>query len=314
MVSICRNILCFERIYVRSHGLAMLLLMSLMWIALSSSAQSNDDSTCYECRRAGIIGLTSTAGIGSFYFLNELWYKNYERTQMHSFDDSEEWLQMDKVGHAFSTYTLSNQYFDVLQRNRMNPRKAAWVAGGTSFMYLAGIEVMDGFSSQWGWSWSDMLANTFGSSLFLFQQLKWNDQRMQLKFSYSNSGYAMFNSEQLGDNFQQRLFKDYNAQTYWLSYNISSNLASDKAFPRWLNVAIGYGATEMTTARINYHDVDNFNRTREFYLSFDADLNRLRWKKKWLKQTMKILSFIKIPAPTFEIRSDGKMKVHGLFF
>jgi hypothetical protein len=148
----------------------------------------------------------------------------------------------------------------------------------------------------------------------MLQEKFWKEQRITMKFSFTNSGYAMFNSDQLGRNFQQRLLKDYNGQTYWTSYNISSFLASDAAFPKWMNIAIGYGATEMTTARINYYDVNNFNRTREFYLSFDADLNRLRWKKKWLKQTMKILSFIKIPAPTFEIRSDGKMKLHGLFF
>jgi uncharacterized protein YfiM (DUF2279 family) len=299
---------------VRSKWMAWCFLVLMSITRTNALAQDELDTACVSCARATAIGVTATVALGSFYFLNELWYEDYPRSSMHSFDDSQEWLQMDKAGHFFSTYTLSDQYYQVLRRSHFQHREAAWIAGSASLFYLSGVELLDGFSAQWGWSWSDMLANTCGSSLFLLQQLKWNEQRIRLKFSYRNSAYAMFNSEQLGRNFQQRLFKDYNAQTYWMSCNVSSFLASDAAFPRWLNVAIGYGATKMTTARINYSDVNNFNRTREFYLSFDADLERLRWKKKWLKRTMQILSFIKIPGPTFEIRSDGKMKWHPVFF
>ena len=61
-------------------------------------------------------------------------------------------------------------------------------------------------------------------------------------------------------------------------------------------------------------DVNNFQRESEFYFSFDSDLERVRWKKKWMRRTAKVLSFIKIPGPTFEIRDNGKMKLHGLFF
>ena len=126
--------------------------------------------------------------------------------------------------------------------------------------------------------------------------------------------FAEVNPALLGRNFQQRIIKDYNAQTYWASFNINRFLASDAAFPRWLNVAIGYGATKMTTAKNVVDDVNNFQREREFYFSFDADLERVRWKKKWMQRTAKVLSFIKIPGPTLEIRESGKMKLHGLFF
>ena len=124
----------------------------------------------------------------------------------------------------------------------------------------------------------------------------------------------MFNSDQLGRNFQQRLLKDYNGQTYWTSYNISSFLASDAAFPRWMNVALGYGAYGMTSAKNVVNDVNNFQRTREFYLSFDADLNRVRWPRKWMKITAQILSFIKLPSPALKMQSDGKVKLYALHF
>jgi hypothetical protein len=46
----------------------------------------------------------------------------------------------------------------------------------------------------------------------------------------------------LGENFLQQTLKDYNGQTYWLSINVASFLSDDTRFPKWLNVAVGYGA------------------------------------------------------------------------
>ena len=42
----------------------------------------------------------------------------------------------------------------------------------------------------------------------------------------------------------QQVLKDYNGQTYWLSANIWS-FNKESNFPRWLNVAFGYGADGM---------------------------------------------------------------------
>jgi hypothetical protein len=179
---------------------------------------------------------------------------------------------------------------------------------------MTGIELLDGRSAAWGFSWGDMIANTSGVFMYSAQDFFWREQRITLKFSYTPSSFAMLNEDVLGRNFQQRILKDYNAQTYWASFNIHRFLASGADFPRWLNVAIGYGATKMTSANFVVDDVNNFQREREFYFSFDADLERVRWKKKWMRQTAKVLSFIKIPGPTFEIRDNGKMKLHGLFF
>ena len=179
---------------------------------------------------------------------------------------------------------------------------------------MTSIELLDGRSAQWGFSWGDMIANTSGIFLFSAQDFLWNEQRITLKFSYTPSSFASYNEEVLGRNFQQRILKDYNAQTYWASFNVHKFLASGATFPRWLNIAIGYGATKMTSANFVVDDVNNFQREREFYFSFDADLERVQWKKKWMRRTAKVLSFIKIPGPTLEIREGGNLKLHGLFF
>lgn len=261
---------------------------------------------------------TAGAGLalttGSIIGLNELWYKNYPRTRFQFFNDNNEWLQMDKAGHLMSSYTISRMSYEAMKWSGYSENTCIWLGGSVGLIYLSGIEILDGKSAQWGFSWGDQIANFSGSTLFILQQKFFQDQFVTLKFSYSNSPFAMLSSDQLGRNFQQRILKDYNGQTYWASCNISRFLASDADFPSWLNVAIGYGASGMTGANFNVNSVNNFQRTREFYLSFDADLNKIRWPRKWMKTAAKILSFIKLPSPTLEMRSDGKVKMHALFF
>lgn len=287
----------------------------LLFVSCSKfSAQQSDSASVYQTRKWLLYG-GGIAGVSSSYILlDQLWYKKYERTKFHFFNDNQEWLQMDKVGHMFSTYTIGRYSYDAFRWSGMNENKSIWIGGSAGLLYLSGIEFMDSKSAAWGFSKGDMIANSAGTFFFIAQQLFWKEQRIVFKFSYSHSDFAMLNSDQLGRNFQQRVLKDYNGQTYWSSINVHSFLAPDADFPRWLNVAFGYGATKMTHAEMNVFDVNNFQREREFYISFDADLTRVHWKKKWMKTTAKVLSFIKIPTPTLEFEKNGKVKMHSLFF
>ncbi len=49
---------------------------------------------------SAIYGSTSVA-------LYHTWYKEYELIEFHTFNDAAEWVQMDKMGHLFTTYTES---------------------------------------------------------------------------------------------------------------------------------------------------------------------------------------------------------------
>ena len=270
------------------------------------------DTTC-ECRTQ--VPLTSAAiGITSYYFLNQLWYSQYPQSGFHFFDDHKEWLQMDKAGHAFTTYQVANQLYDAYLLTGYNQKESARNAAITGWSYMMGIELLDGFSSQWGFSSTDILANTTGSFLYWIQQEKWGEQKINLKFSYFPTRFSMLNTSQLGENFQQRILKDYNGQTYWLSFNSTLFFSKNNTFRDAINFNIGYSGTEMIRAKTNNNLVNNFHPTREFLFSFDADLNRVKWKRKGMKKVARILSVIKIPLPTLEIRGDGKIKFHSFYF
>jgi hypothetical protein len=256
--------------------------------------------------------LASLALVG----LNQLWYSDYPRSNFHTIDDSSEWLQMDKVGHLFSTYHLGSFGANSLKWAGAD-RKSQLLYGSTiGFAFLSVVEVFDGTSSEWGFSWSDMAANATGTSLFVSQELLWNEQRIVPKFSFHTTQYASVRPNVLGNSFSQQILKDYNGQTYWLSANVHSFLKQSK-IPKWMNVAVGYGADGMITGRSEINDsflYPETQRTRQFYLSLDVDLTKIHTRSHFLKTFFSIFNSIKIPAPTFEINGLGKVKFHYLYF
>jgi hypothetical protein len=288
----------------------VILYFIIICLPLVGYAQS--DTAC-SCRTK--VPLTSAAiGLTSYYFLNQLWYAQYPQNQFHFFDDGDEWLQMDKMGHAFTSYQIGNQLYPSFLRTGYNEKESARYAALTGWSYMLGIEILDGFSSQWGFSPYDIAANSAGSFLYWIQQEKWGEQKINLKYSFYPTRFSEMNPSQLGENFQQRILKDYNGQTYWLSFNSTLLFSKNNTFRDAINFNIGYSTTEMIRAKTNNNLVNNFHPTREFLFSFDADLNRVKWKRKGMKKVARILSVIKIPLPTLEIRGDGKIKFHSFYF
>ena len=257
-----------------------------------------------------VIGASTTSFLG----LNSLWYKDYPRSNFHFFNDAKEWMQMDKCGHAFTSYQLGRNFYNTLQSSDSNRNRNIFLGGASGLIYLTSIEILDGKSAQWGFSKSDMIANTFGYFLFASQEYFLQQQFISLKFSYQKSAFANMRPETFGRNFQQRLLKDYNGQTYWLSAPLSLNRSNTKRFTRWLCISFGYSIDENLYADNNINSVNNFHATREFFFSFDADLNRIEWRRKWMKKIASVINFIKIPSPTIGIRSDGKVKLYPLYF
>ena len=286
----------------------------LLLCVVNSSLFASDSTSVFKKRKL-VLGVTSL-GIttGSLIYLNQAWYQQYNTSQFHFFNDNDEWLQMDKCGHALTTYQTGRLMMNAMEWAGYTTKKQLVIGGLSGFAYMSAIEVMDGYSKGWGFSWGDMSANVLGSGLAIGQKILWKEQRIQLKFSYSPSDYAQYNPSLLGKSSSERILKDYNAQTYWLSINPSSFMKPETKFPKWLNIAVGYGASGMIGASYNNiivtdksGNVVNFNRYRQCYLSLDADLTRIKTKSKVLKAVFSWINIIKIPFPNIEF-SEGKLK------
>lgn len=270
----------------------------------------------------GTIGITYGT---SLFALNQTWYKNYPKTSFHTFNDSREWLQMDKVGHAWSVYNLSRASTSAWRWAGLSEKKSVLAGSLTGFSYLTVIEILDAHSEKWGWSWADMAANIWGSSLFAFQQLAWKDQRIQFKFSAHRKKYpAALDAradELFGESLPERILKDYNGQALWLSFNINA-FTHKKNLPGWLNISIGYGTDGLFGGyeNIAYDKNGNisFSRTdikryRQWYLSPDVDFTKIKTGSKFVRTILAGLNAVKIPAPALEF-SNGKFKGQFLYF
>jgi hypothetical protein len=178
------------------------------------------------------------------------------------------------------------------------------------------VEVFDGYSANWGASMGDVVANVSGTALYVSQELLWEEQRVVPKFSFHTTPYAARRPNVLGSTFQEQLLKDYNGQTYWLSANLYSFIKST-SIPKWLNVAVGYGAEGMITGTdefVNTIFLPETKRYRQFYLSIDVDLTKISTKSHFVKTVLTVFNTLKIPAPAFELRGDGGSKMHLVYF
>lgn len=260
----------------------------------------------------------SEAVIGSATLigLNQVWYADYPRTNFHFINDNAEWLQMDKAGHVFSSYHLGSFGANALKWSGAS-RKSQLVYGATlGLAFMTAVEVFDGYSANWGASWGDVAANVSGTALYISQELLWKEQRIVPKFSFHTTPYASARPNVLGNSIQEQILKDYNGQTYWLSANIYS-FDKSTAIPKWLNIAVGYGAEGMITGNdelVNTVFLPESKRFRQFYLSLDVDLTKIETKSHFVKTILTVFNSIKIPAPTFEIKGSGGTKFHFLYF
>lgn len=306
----------------KAAGKRFLLTTIFLIISYSILAQAElSDSTVINKKRLntviyGSAGAYAVTLVGLYY----IWYKDNLEFPFHFIDDKKYWLQVDKVGHAATAYTFSNYGYWLLRWANVSEKKSIGYGSLMGFGAMTVIEILDGFSADYGASWTDMAANTLGTGLFAGQQLLWHEQRFRLKFSYHPTDFAQYNPEKLGETQLQRIIKDYNGQTYWLSANIHSFLKEDSRFPSWINVSVGYGATGMLAELTNpeYDSEGNplpkFDRVRQYYLSMDIDWTRIKTNSKALKFLFKGLSFVKLPFPTVEYNAEDQFVFYWLYF
>ena len=267
-----------------------------------------------------VLGTEATLYAASMTGLYFAWYADYPQTGFHFYNDNSEWMLMDKGGHLATSYIVGNFGYQALRGAGLDEKRSTWYGGTLGLVFLTTVEVFDGFSDGWGFSWGDMAANTLGSGLFIGQQLLWKEQRILVKYSFHTTEFPKYRPDLLGDNFIQQTIKDYNGITIWASGNIKSLfLKKESKFPAWLNFAFGYGATGMTGGFENatdYHGkpIPYFDRKQQFYLSLDVDFTKIPTNNKFLKYTFKVLNIFKVPFPAIEYNTGNEWVWHWLFF
>jgi hypothetical protein len=302
-------------------------------------------------RKSILLGSMGAYTAGSLTLLDIIWYRPYQSSGFHFFNDNPQWCQMDKWGHGFSTYNTSRLIMGAmdwagfetspfkvgignfstggLKWAGFSERESIIIGQAFGLLYLTSVEVMDGFSKQWGFSWGDEAADVVGGFAFSLQQYYWAEQRILLKFSDHSTNFPQYRPNLLGTNWVEQIIKDYNGQTYWVSISPGSFMKKESKFPKWINIALGYGGTNMISGRNNtivypdgttapdpVHnqteviskngDINYFYRYRKYYVSLDVDLTKIKTKSRVLKTAFSIFNCFKVPFPTLEFDSQHR--------
>lgn len=293
----------------------------LIFSVLSVSAQDTLKDDARVRRNVKIVlgaeaGLFATSMTGLYF----AWYAGYPQSSFHFYNDNAEWMLMDKGGHLATAYIVGNFGYQALREAGLDETRSIWFGGTLGFAFLTTVEVFDGFSKGWGFSWGDMAANSIGAGLFIGQQFLWHEQRILVKYSFHPTEFSKYRPDVLGENFLQQTIKDYNGITIWASCNIKSLLLKKESkFPGWLNVAFGIGATGMTggfenVLEHNGKPIPYFERKQQFYFSLDVDFTKIPTNNKFLKYAFKVLNVFKMPFPTLEYNTGGDWVWHWLYF
>ncbi len=297
-----------------------LLIFFLFQGSMSQSTTNNfasDSSGINKTRLITFSTLATGIYIGEMSYMQYIWYTDHKRVPFHFYNDVKSWNQLDKFGHAFGSYMESYIGFHALLWSGVPRNKAIWYGGLMGFVMQLPVEIWDALYEGWGFSWSDVGANTFGSALVIGQELAFHEQIIKYKFSFSPSPYAPLSNGYLGDGFDE-IWKDYNGHTYWFSMGLN-RIIPGTAIPDWLNLAVGYGIggvmgefTNLT--EYNGKAIPETERYRKYLVSLDVDFSKIPTKNKALKSLFNSMFMIKFPFPALEFNTKGEHKAHLLYY
>lgn len=289
-----------------SRRLVLVILLSLSTIRGIAQQDTSAIDQKKIRRFAFIAGAGYVTGLAA---LNHVWYRDTERQSFRFFNDNAEWKQVDKLGHAYAAFYLSEIPAMTLRRYGVEEKQADIIGALSGFLLTVPIEVLDGFSDGYGASPGDVIADAVGPLLYLGQKSLWNEVRIRPRFSFHQTDYAPLRPSLLGDNLASQIVKDYNGQTYWLSFDMDRFMR----FPRWLNLAVGYGAEDMIYARDLQNEAAGFRPYRQYYFAIDFDPSAIKTRSKFVRTLLYVVGTVRLPAPALSFSRRGTT-FHPFYF
>jgi hypothetical protein len=215
--------------------------------------------------------------------------------------DNSESLQIDKAVHAFTSYQIGNTFYNLFNWSGVSKKNKLIFGAGMGFAFLSTVEVIDGFSKNHDAAFGDIVANASGTSLFVFQDLLWKEQRIVPKISLHSNRFLSTNMKLI----KSQVESDFNDETFWLSFNLHSFLRNSK-IPKCLNIALGYGVEKVGVADTNPYS--------QVFLSLDIDFTKIETKSHLLKTLFSVFNCIKVPAPTIEFSRNSQLNGYFVYF
>ena len=165
----------------------------------------------------------------------------------------------DKLGHVFSAYVgtrLVTQAFGALGNE---PEPARRFAAASTLAVMLGIEVLDGYSKKYRFSWEDAVMDIVGVGLgYLMERNRKLDNLLDFRLLYRKSEGSSFDPA-----------GDYSGQTYLLVAKASAIPAlRENSVLRYFELAAGYGTR-------GYHGPPAVERERNLYFGVSVNLSEV---------------------------------------
>lgn len=275
------------------HCFVLLLLLCFApAVALSQQGASHSraDDTCsvVPWRLALVGGVSTGAFVYGHVLQSDLWWKG-ERSDFH-FDWHNDWryaLGADKLGHFFFPYVMSGMYNRAFLWSGLDTTTSLYLSSGLALAYETYVEIKDGFSAEWGFSWGDFTADALGAAFPVAQHYVPALKPYSMKISFQAS-------EKFRTGAHSVIFDDYESTYHWISVDVAAILPPDwrSSYPPWLNIAVGHSVKQLDFRG---------GGTHELYLGLDWNLTALNVDGWWWDALMSVVRYYRLPAPAVRL-------------
>lgn len=210
-----------------------------------------------------VYGLTTVFGLknwdwgsSGFHFVNEGW-----------FGEDTKYGGMDKLGHAYTGYLLTEYFSQRIAHEVADPNGAIITGAILGMGVQSYIEVFDGFSGGHGFSIEDLVADGVGVGFSMLRNtVPGLENKLDFRMEYIPSGEVGFSP-----------VTDYAGQKYVLALKLSGFEELEETPLRFLELQVGY-FTEGYSSTENFTDgerTDTSDLERNPYVAIGLNLNEL---------------------------------------
>ena len=263
----------------------------------SRNAVLQPSPTCYSFGRfseqtmsaklefAGIFTAISVIGFANwdwfssgFKFNNEGWFK--ENTTGSG--------GIDKLGHAFATYVMTDILTHAIRRHSTDPRGGEITAALLATSLMTYVEVFDGFSGDHGFSYEDLVMDMLGAGVSALRNyVPGLREKVDFRMQYLTSPHSAFEP-----------FGDYEGQKFFMVVKLAGfeNLRDTPL--RFVELHGGYLARGFS----GEEEKAGTARERNLYVGIGLNLQELLFGKvdkereHWAAKTARVgLEYVQIP-------------------
>ena len=202
----------------------------------------------------------------------------------------------DKLGHAFTSYALTNVLADRLVREGRSPERAGLSAALTSQAIMLYVELFDGLSDDHGFAREDVVMNLLGTGLAYARTVSPTlRDTLDYRMEYESSGYKGF-----------RPFSDYSGQKYLLAFKLGGVQALRDTPLRYLELQTGYYTRGFSKAERDA----GLERSRHSFVGIAINLNELLFGRRTEQESQLRnagrLFFEHVQIPHTAVRSEQR--------